>query len=164
MATYPPHGLTSWDDELQSYIDDKAAEEADGVVADATAAATAAGTAAGTTAGNTAGAAAGLAAVASPVAQAQAAATTATASATSASASASLAMSAALDAVSIVIADEDEALAAAISSPTSQTNSALSASYVRFVNANTGAQLAGGKVTVKVDPISHEITDILWEA
>lgn len=41
---------------------------------------------------------------------------------------------------------------------------ALSSTYVTFKRSDTGAPITGGHITVKVDPTTHEIVDIVWEA
>ena len=40
----------------------------------------------------------------------------------------------------------------------------LSSTYVTFERSDTGAPITGGHIAVKVDPTTHEITDIIWEA
>lgn len=44
------------------------------------------------------------------------------------------------------------------------TEASAAATYVRFVDDSTGAPLPAGKVTIKVNATTHEITDIVWEA
>lgn len=38
------------------------------------------------------------------------------------------------------------------------------ATYVSFERSDTGAPITGGHIVVKVDPTTHEIVDIVWEA
>lgn len=58
----------------------------------------------------------------------------------------------------------DDAVATYATTDGTATKAALSASYVQFVRSDTGAPLPAGHVTVKVDPTTHEIVDIIWEA
>lgn len=39
----------------------------------------------------------------------------------------------------------------------------LAGTYVTFVRSDNG-QTVGGRVTIKVDPTTHEIVDIIWQA
>lgn len=115
MPTYPGTGQSPWGVQLKQYIDDgdaraRAAEvAAEAAAADAEAARDEAVPAAAT---------------------ASSAASVASGAAASAAASADTAAQAAEDAVAIVIADEDAAVAAMINTPGSDTASALSASFV----------------------------------
>lgn len=58
----------------------------------------------------------------------------------------------------------DAAIAAGIINSASATNSALSSTYVTFERSDTGEPITGGHIAVKVDPTTHEVTDIIWEA
>jgi fermentation-respiration switch protein FrsA (DUF1100 family) len=58
----------------------------------------------------------------------------------------------------------DQRTAAAIATSGSATATALSATFVQFVRSDTGAPLPGGHIKIKVDPTTHEISDIVWEA
>lgn len=142
-ASFPPRGLVGWDDELKTYVDTVAAEEADAAQAAAIAATTATATAAGTAAGTTAGTAAGAAAAAPAVTAAQNAEAAAELAASQAASSAALAQDAAVNASEIALGDADAALAGAIANPASDTFSALSASYAsRYASAATKAATA----------------------
>lgn len=77
-------------------------------------------------------------------------------------AAAQAAAEAAETAASNASAVTDSGVAATLDMP--ETSAKLRAAFVAFVRSDNGAPLAGGKVVVKVDPTTHEIVDILWEA
>ncbi|WP_229662618.1 hypothetical protein [Nocardioides phosphati] len=58
----------------------------------------------------------------------------------------------------------DATVRALIDNPTSGVRASLFGTYVTFERSDTGAPMTGGHITVKVDPATHEITDIVWEA
>ena len=43
-------------------------------------------------------------------------------------------------------------------------DAALSSTYVTFERADNGEPITGGHIAIKVDPDTHDITDIIWEA
>lgn len=43
-------------------------------------------------------------------------------------------------------------------------NTSHMSTYVTFERSDNGEPITGGHITVKVDPATHEITDIIWEA
>lgn len=45
-----------------------------------------------------------------------------------------------------------------------QAAASLPSTYVAFERSDTGAPITGGHVVVKVDPTTHDVTDIVWEA
>ena len=63
-----------------------------------------------------------------------------------------------------VIGAPDGAVKNLINDTTSQTRGALNASFASVVRSDTGAPLATGHVKITVDPTTHEIVDITWEA
>lgn len=66
--------------------------------------------------------------------------------------------------VKMQAATDDARTAGNVLNPGSATAQALRATYVTFVRSDTGAPIPGGHITVKVDPSTHEIVDIIWEA
>lgn len=68
-----------------------------------------------------------------------------------------------LDPKPLTAAGLDTATAAKITTPGSETATALSATYVRFLDTN-GNPVSGDLVTIVVDTVNNEIADIIVEA
>lgn len=64
----------------------------------------------------------------------------------------------------LVLQGNDAAIAGMASDPASLLTASLLSRFVRFVDDSSGAPLPSGKVTIKVNATTHEISDILWEA
>lgn len=68
--------------------------------------------------------------------------------------------------ISNIAIDDDivEALLKGTAGAGPKTRAELAATYVRFVRSDTGAPMPTGKVKITVDPTTHDIVDIIWEA